>query len=206
MSSKVSLIVIDNFYENPDSIFDNLFDMGFDRAYSPVNSDIGYQKRGRDQWFASKGTDKSDWIREKFEKIINKKIDKPFWDSNVYWNGRLLVKLENAGMSFHCHDNKSRGLHDGNDVGPDGWSAVIFMNKKNPLDQGFVTGIVDDEKSLKDSIFVNPFDVTYDISIGNVYNRCVLFRGNIFHSGADGIGDDIENARIIQGFFFKEGD
>ena len=39
--------------------------------------------------------------------------------------------------------------------------------------------------------------------IGNVYNRCVLIRGNIFHSGTDGSGDIIEEGRIIQTFFFK---
>ena len=40
--------------------------------------------------------------------------------------------------------------------------------------------------------------------IGNIYNRCVLFRGNIFHSGAGVIVDTIEDSRIIHGFFFKE--
>tara|TARA_Y100001938_G_scaffold79364_1_gene109608 strand:+ start:410 stop:1030 length:621 start_codon:yes stop_codon:yes gene_type:complete len=204
MNSKVSLIVVDNFYENPDSIFDNLFNSGFHRAYPPIDSTVGYQNRNRDQWFASNNTDKSDWIREKFENIISKKIDKPFWDSSIHWNGRFLVKLENAGMHFHCHDNNSRGLEDGNDVGPDGWSAVIFMNKKNPIDQGFFTALVDKKNIPSDSIFLNPDHVIYDSVIGNVYNRCVLFRGNIFHTGAGGMGNEIEDGRIIQGFFFKE--
>jgi len=203
MKSKTSLIVVDNFYEDPDSIFDDLFSGGFHHAYPPLDESIGYQSSSRDQWYASSHTEKSDWIRHKFENIINKKIDKPFWDTNIHWNGRFLVKLKDAGMSFHCHDNESRGLTDGNDVGPDGWSAVIFMNKKTPIEQGFFTAITDEKNIPLNSIFLNPDDVVYDSIIGNVYNRCVLFRGNIFHTGAGGMGDKIENARIVQGFFFK---
>ena len=44
----------------------------------------------------------------------------------------------------------------------------------------------------------------HDLTVGNVYNRAIAFRGNIWHSGGPGYGDSIENGRMIQTFFFKE--
>ena len=40
--------------------------------------------------------------------------------------------------------------------------------------------------------------------ISSVFNRLILLRGDIFHSGAVGYGDSPENGRMIQTFFFKE--
>ena len=222
-------MIVDNFYENPDSITNKMFSGGFGHAYPPLDDHVGYTKKYRDQWYISRIALRDEWILEKFEKLIDSKIDKNFWHNGVQWNGRFLSKFNDADVSFHNHDNKSRGLEDGNDVGADGWSAIVFMNPKNPIDQGFTTVHIDDKDIPMDSIFLQDFDYSsgdvyanyqldddatrqaqtqssfqYDSYIGNIYNRCVLFRGNIFHSGAGGIGDTIEDSRIIHGFFFKE--
>ena len=41
--------------------------------------------------------------------------------------------------------------------------------------------------------------------IGNVYNRLVLYRGDLFHrSLQSGFGNSVETGRLTQVFFFDE--
>ena len=234
INTTISMIIVDNFYNNPDEIVDSIHSRGtYEQAYASsdeVNKkmiklaannhetvrNIDYVDGGRDQWQSSTASYKEPWVRKKFEKIIGKKINKEhFHNGPTIWNGRLLAKLKGSDVSFHNHDNKRRGiLHDNNDVGPNGWSAVVFLNKKIPIKYGFMTGQIKDDVKYtmdkftpyitKDSIFLREEVVLKDSFIGNVYNRAVLFRGNVFHTGTEGLGEKIEDSRIIQGFFFKE--
>jgi len=38
--------------------------------------------------------------------------------------------------------------------------------------------------------------------IGNIYNRIILYRGNLFHASVDYFGSTFEDARLFQTFFF----
>lgn len=38
--------------------------------------------------------------------------------------------------------------------------------------------------------------------IGNVYNRIILYRGNLFHASVDYFGSTFEDGRLFQTFFF----
>jgi hypothetical protein len=38
--------------------------------------------------------------------------------------------------------------------------------------------------------------------IGNIYNRLILYRGNMFHASVDYFGSTYEDARLFQTFFF----
>ena len=39
--------------------------------------------------------------------------------------------------------------------------------------------------------------------VGNVYNRLVLYRGDLFHSSLDYFGNDKHDGRLFQTFFFN---
>lgn len=39
--------------------------------------------------------------------------------------------------------------------------------------------------------------------IGNKYNRLVLYRGDLFHASLDYFGDNLQNGRLFQTFFFN---
>lgn len=68
------------------------------------------------------------------------------------------------------------------------WAGVLFLTPDAPINSG--TGIFDQDKNL----------VTM---IGNVYNRLVLYRGDLYHrSMISGFGNSIENGRLTQVFFF----
>ncbi len=40
--------------------------------------------------------------------------------------------------------------------------------------------------------------------IHHVYNRLILFRGNMFHASSEGFGNSLENSKLTQTFFFNE--
>tara|TARA_Y100000593_G_C4306942_1_gene336237 strand:- start:1620 stop:2273 length:654 start_codon:yes stop_codon:yes gene_type:complete len=211
--SRVSLIVVDNFYDNPDELVDMVHEDGFINAY---NENYQNQFPNSSKWFTSKYRYLHDKIKERFEKIIGETIDYQSW-KNINWNGRFLVKREGAGSSFHNHSNEISGRGsdslgikgDGNEVGNNGWSSIIFLNKEIPIKQGFMTVKPTEPKKFiknpdgSNSLFLeHPYYIN-DIKVGNIYNRCVLFRGNLFHSGANGVGKAFKDARIVQGFFFR---
>ena len=39
--------------------------------------------------------------------------------------------------------------------------------------------------------------------IGNVYNRLIMYRGDLFHVSLDYFGKDIQDGRLFQTFFFN---
>ena len=38
--------------------------------------------------------------------------------------------------------------------------------------------------------------------IGNVFNRLVLYRGDLFHKPLKSFGNDLQSGRLVQVFFF----
>ena len=214
-------MVIDNFYDNPDEVFNSIHDGGYQSAYEgqdKFDSQIGFRKKYKnaendessnidDKWLTSKLVYKPDWIRKKFEDIVKQKICKNHWyETGSEWNGRLLVKKENADSDFifHNHNNIDRGIWDSNDVGR-GWAAVVFLNKNNPPEQGFFTARPDNilNPEFDNDLFLKKGKYKIDMNINNVYNRCVITDGELFHAGALGCGDDINSARIVQTFFMR---
>jgi hypothetical protein len=39
--------------------------------------------------------------------------------------------------------------------------------------------------------------------IGNLYNRLILYRGDIYHASLDYFGNSLENGRLFQVFFLN---
>ncbi len=93
------------------------------------------------------------------------------------------------------------------------WAAVVYLTPDAPLSGGTglyrhkSTGLhewVDDEKVM-DLIWSECNDYTkWDLcdTIGNVFNRMILYRGTMFHASLDYFGQDINDGRLFQTFFF----
>ncbi len=57
-----------------------------------------------------------------------------------------------------------------------------------------------EEHCWPDSRNFSKWDMT--AMVGNVYNRLVLYRGDLFHSSLDYFGEGLEDGRLFQTFFF----
>ncbi len=178
------LIVIENFYPNPDSV----------RADALAAQ---YEVRGnfpgiRSQPFIYDG------IKAKFEAIIGRPIT--YWPDGGY----------NGAFQWVTADKKSWIHRDLTD-----WSAIIFLTPNAPIDGGtklFIhkeTGIsyrsTDEMEAVlnKDSAREEAWHQVD--RVGNIYNRCVLFRGKRSHISDRYFGSCLEDGRLFQTFFFNDG-
>jgi hypothetical protein len=100
------------------------------------------------------------------------------------------------------------------------WAGVVYLTPNAPLSGGTgifkhkETGLIyspklEDgsvDKELLNYIGKDSQDMTkWDLvdRLANVYNRMVLYRGDLFHQSLDYFGTDKENGRLFQTFFFS---
>jgi hypothetical protein len=99
------------------------------------------------------------------------------------------------------------------------WAGVIYLTPDAPLSAG--TGIFRHKSTgLKGWIHTEHTDEentnwlnsneSYDYTkwdmvdkIGNVYNRLIMYRGDLFHVSLDYFGKDINDGRLFQTFFLN---
>lgn len=99
------------------------------------------------------------------------------------------------------------------------WAAVIYLTPNAPLSGG--TGLFrhketglnmapklpngEYDMSVMDEIYKDSQDMTkWEMTnfVGNVYNRLIMYRGDIFHTSLDYFGRDLHDGRLFQTFFF----
>jgi predicted NodU family carbamoyl transferase len=91
-----------------------------------------------------------------------------------------------------------------------GWAAVCYLTPDAPLSSG--TALYRWKETKEDMRTDNtaPYYDGYDYTkwemtdyIANKYNRIVLYRGNLYHASLDYFGDNLQNGRLFQTFFFN---
>ena len=94
------------------------------------------------------------------------------------------------------------------------WAGVIFLTPDAPLSSGTAFyKFYDGSMTINDSSLLQSNDETNNSSqdltkweladtVGNVFNRLVLFNSKRFHMSMDYFGDSKENGRLFQVFFF----
>jgi hypothetical protein len=186
------IMVVDNFYKDPDAI----------REYAITNltfNSSGYHKGERSQErFILNGT------KERFEQIIGRKVTN--WEHPEYANGRFQFCVEDDPIVYHV-DNQT-------------FAAVVFLSPDAPLEAGTATYRSKITGATRFEEFDTPEFITtfkgygseinfYDGSsfevvdqVGNVYNRLVIWDAKTIHAATKYYGNNINNSRFFQLFFF----
>jgi len=190
-----NLYIFDNFYQDVDSIRENALQMDFSvvgnypgHRTSPVYNPIA---------------------REKIENLI-----RPFGGRITDW--RLDPEAYNGSFQYTTCMDRS-WIHVDSVFN---WAGVVYLTPNAPLSSG--TGIFrnkrlgimeapklqngERDEDLLYEIYGESGDMTkWDLvdRIGNVYNRLVLYRADLFHSSLDYFGNDKESGRLFQTFFFS---
>ena len=197
------IIIKDNFYEDPQKVLQQAKTLQYVQ-YEPF-------------WYASAFTTKygvnidkpfmgfrynDNNVIEKIENLIKARVDLSSWyTGGDNWNGAFHMKFMNPFhkdlIHHHYKDNDCEN----------GYSGVVYLSQ-NTNNSG--TKIW--KRKSTNSIIgeYGPFFEYYDINHWDLYknvqakfNRIVLFKGNVFHSGDAGFGDNIDNCRLFQTFFFN---
>jgi len=183
------LFVIDNFYDDP--YYTREFALKQD-----YNGDLRFYKGKRTGKRFS-----TPQIKQKFEEILGQKIvnwDGPGPEFNGSMNGVFQYCIPEDALVYH-YDTQT-------------WAAMVFLTPDAPVQTGTSfykhkeTGIKVAEEPNADRAFSGGFyDATkFELidTVGNVFNRCVIFDARQIHAATEYFGKSIKDSRLFQIFFF----
>lgn len=227
MKGRRSIIVIDDFYSDPGSVREWALSQDFYYPYSVKNGDPGDpdadMKTWQTTWYRTYEMCpfKSNKILvECLEDAVGEQIDMDNWKAPYpvnnrskpinaasiaagkacLWNCSIHVKPEigqQVGHGIHNHVTDRW-----NGVGANGWAGIIYLTPNAPVEGGL--HLWKNEDPVHQYDWMSPAENWVHLDqFANIYNRLVLVRGNIPHSGANGWSDQIEAGRMYQTFFFR---
>ena len=185
---RVDLLTIRDFYSNVDEMREYILTQTFDL----VGNYPGYRTKS--------------FLDDNLKNTIQNFI-RPF-AGNVTWWGD-----EPSGAFQITTSNDRSWIH--TDITD--WAGVCYLTPDAPLSAGTglfrhkMSGVSDYQWRTKDqnpeaAHFHDYYDMTkWDLvdRIGNVYNRLILYRGDLFHTSLDYFGRDLHSGRLFQTFFFN---
>ena len=184
--------VVDDFYEDPMAVREHAL-------LQYYNDDPGYLGlRTRKQFFF-------DGVKEKFEEILQRKITK--WE-DYGMNGRFQSNIAGTKLVYHC-DSQS-------------WAAAVYLSPDAPYYTGtsfwavknYDAGQLGTANSIRHNshpdldlafnqhTFVDRSPYELVDTVGNVFNRLVIWDAGLLHSASEYCGWDINSSRLFQIFFF----
>jgi hypothetical protein len=224
MKSRRTIVVIDGFYRDSQAVRNYALRQ---RYYLPYQDQEAIDS-GRElpNWWASyfRRFDEcpfksSKWLIDALENAVDESIDMDHWRApfavdagskplpvvpngrqGCLWNCCFHVKPDNGqqlGDGIHNH------VSDGwNSVGANGWAGLIYLSPAAPLSGGL--HLWRNLEPLRNFDWMTPAENWQLIdSFGNLFNRLILVRGDVPHSGAGGWGNSLECGRMYQTFFFR---
>lgn len=191
---KSDLIVIDNFYRSPNALRD--FALNVTNMIPEGQHSIGGYKGLR-----SPDCYRYDFIKEKIQSALHEPICDRSWSTHAY-NGCFQVTSAENPQVYHGDENN--------------WAGVLYLTPDAPIQSGTRThrskvNGVRDTLNLSASETTETFPTgfldstkfdTVD-SLGNIFNRLVLFRSTYIHSAGPYFGRNMWDGRLVQLFFFN---
>lgn len=196
------IIVVDNFYNNAQGTRDFILTQDFSvKGNFPGQRTISYAnehlKDVIQSYVAPFGGRITDFPMPSLEKDIKDTLD-----TKSAYNGSFQYTTSRERSWIHAD-------------GWNNWAGVLYLTPDAPLSAGtafyrFKNG----EYSEEDAKLLNTKDQTDRFSqdltkwelvdtVGNVFNRLILFNSKRFHMSMDYFGDTKENSRLFQVFFFS---
>ena len=183
---KINLIVIDDFYQNPNQVRE--FALG--QEFSVTGNFPGKRTRS----FLSDG------IKESIQSVIFK-----FGGNVTNW----FEGEDGSGYSgaFQLCTSQDRTWIHGDYYNK--WAGVCYLNPDAPVSGGTALYRYKETGDRISEPGKNTGYDSYDYTkwevvdrVGNIYNRLILYPGHLYHASVDYFGNDIHSGRLFQTFFF----
>lgn len=197
LNSKPHVIVIDDFYKNPNKIREYALQLTYQ---DPENHGaVGYR--------SEKGRKILNGTKELFEKLLDKSI--PHGNSHGEWNystnGCFQWCNAKVPIVYHADSQEYAGIVYLTPDAPPNCGTSFFRHKKYKIRDFTIFNKSDWYNSILNYKEPNLDKTQWEIvdSIGNVYNRLVIFNARYIHAVTEYFGEDINNSRLFQLFFFN---
>jgi hypothetical protein len=222
-ATRKTAIIVENFYEEPLAVREFALHQ---RYYYPYqrNDDVraGVAPKWISTWFKESRVcpfKSSHALVKRLEHLTNDVVDMDHWNASFPLDdeGKAAPDCEAHERTclwnccFHVKPETDQRLGEGvhnhvtdiwNSVGHDGWAGLIYLTPDAPVAGGLKLWRNRDTRRNFD--WMTPPDNWEQVDdLGNVFNRLILARGDLPHSGAAGWGDSPETGRLFQTFFFK---
>lgn len=194
---RTNLVVIDDFYSNPDSI--RKYALEQDYTISEDLQGVGEKRTIRRLPGKRSQPYLPDIVKQKISEILY-----PFAGKILKWHNQ-------CGTFNICDAYDQSRIHvdrDSDNSKKIVWSGICFLTPNAPVESG--TGIFRNKYSGERyclESFHGP-KAQHDFTqweiidrIGNIYNRMMLFRSDNYHSSLSYFGTNDDNSRLFQVFF-----
>jgi len=176
-------IVVDGFYEKPDDV----------RAFAlqcVFHGDSKYHKGAR-----TAETYRFPGLKERFEQILGRPVLN--WEK-YGTNGCFQFCIGGDQIVYHHDTQQYAGVLYLTPDAPVGAGTSLFRAKKTKEMNGFDAVYADTYPTGH----LDPAAFDCVDTVGNVYNRLILFDSRMIHAASSYFGDSKENGRLFQLFFF----
>ncbi len=224
MTARRSIVVMDDFYADPMAVRGYALSQSF---YPPYEDETDVLAgRTKATWWATRfrpadqcPVRSAPQLLTALERAVGERVDLAHWNATYpvdaaskpvlaagdepptcLWNGCFHVKPDNGqqlGGGIHNHVTDRW-----NSVGEHGWAGIVYLHPQAPLDGGLHLWRNKDQARRFDWMTAAENWELVD-SFGNVFNRLILVRGDVPHSGAGGWGQRLDEGRLYQTFFFR---
>lgn len=181
---QVKLIIVDDFYSNPDSV----------RNYALSQP---FEVSGNYPGLRTKPYLPND-LKQSLQHIVQNAGGKiTHWFEDSAYTGAFQICTAKDRTWVHADHYNT-------------WAGVCYLNPDPPISAGTALyrwkATKEYERKNSDAPTYDGYDYTkWEMTdyVSNKYNRIVLYRGNMYHASVDYFGDSIQNARLFQTFFFN---
>lgn len=189
---ETQLLITDQFYNDVDAVREFALQQDFSvKGNYPGNRTISFLNES---------------VKETIESIVSPHAGKVIYWSEDQYTGAFQYTTSRERSWIHADQTTE-------------WAGVCYLTPNAPHTAGTgifrhkETGLIRAPKNedgslnreLMDYIGKDSQDMTkWDLVdvVGNVYNRLVLYRGDLFHMSLDYFGTDLYDSRLFQTFFF----
>jgi hypothetical protein len=191
------LFVVDDFYKDPYKVRE----YALQQTYYPGEGAVGH--RTRKQFLF-------EHLRESFESIIGKKIV-DHTDDNFGWydegsiNGRFQYCPAGTPSVYHCDSQQWAGVIYLTPDAPPQSGTSFFRHKETKIHHNSQINWESGEglKVFNQKTFLDGSPYELVDTVGNIFNRLVLFDGGLIHTGINYFGWDLPTSRLFHIFFFN---
>ena len=190
-------LIIDNFYNNVDEVRN--YALSLDYESEENHGAVGFR--------CESGSKKYNGTKEYFEYLLNVKIQDNNKEGgwNYSTNGCFQWCPNGTRLVYHCDSQNYAGIIYLTPDAPVKCGTSLLRHKKHKIKDNKIFELDDWHELIenKDNLFTDKISWEEVDNFGNIYNRLVLFNSHNVHAVTEYFGDNINNSRLFQLFFFN---
>ena len=204
-----TFFVIDNFYNDPDQIRQKVLSGD---GFSWFPNQTSYSFPNGNAPFLGKMTREKYVPDHQVDFVVSKVLGKNVAPIMRKDHGTFRLTLENEEENMFTHLVHSDGVYEEN---KNAWAGIVYLTPVTEEIEGTIfykNTVLNrsqcESKSDYDTIQKigndNPVQWRKELMSYFVYNRLIVYRGDLFHSPGPGFGTDDQSGRLIQLLFWEE--